>query len=591
MRSHAVIASGLYLVLAVAETWPLAIHLHERIPHDPGDPLLIAYLLDWNSRVPPFSEAWWHPPFFWPVRDTITFSEPFVGLAPVAWFLSHLGANAAAVYNVLLIAALWLTPVAAYVLAHALTRDAAASFIAGLAFGYAPYRAAQLSHLQLLMVPALPLVLLALHRAVATGRARWVAMAAACWLWQALTSLYFLLFIPLTVALWLAWFAGFRARVTVQTIAAFAIAALLALPLIAGYRASHDRNAFTRDYREVIKQSADVSDLAFASPDLAVSATPPAKTGIEHNLFPGFAILALVALALSAVPYSTRPFRPVTIWLLALFALASVAAAIAIVHPIQMRIAGVDISLTSPHKSMSIAWIALGGAVLTSRTVSGGWHERSITLGYALVALALWILSLGPEPAIAGTQIWYRSPYSLLYEHVPGFDGLRVPARLWTIVTLCLAVIGGIGARRILRGRWRPAIAAALAAAIVIEGSIALHFDPLPHAIAVPAEAELVLELPAGRPFEDSVAMYRSLTHGRPVLNGYSGYQPASYRRLLGDIENGDAAAIVAAAAGKPIAVVINAAELRSAPIYDAVQHRAASCTHGLTVVVCLLRP
>ena len=57
-RSHRTIAALLYLVLAVVETWPPTIHLHERIAHDPGDPLLIAYLLNSNARVPLLSDAW-----------------------------------------------------------------------------------------------------------------------------------------------------------------------------------------------------------------------------------------------------------------------------------------------------------------------------------------------------------------------------------------------------------------------------------------------------------------------------------------------------------------------------------------------------
>lgn len=588
--SRVVIVAALYLVIALAETWPLAIHLHERIPHDPGDPLLITYLLNWNARVLPLSAAWWHPPFFWPTPDAMTLSDPFLGLAPAAWGLTQAGANAATVYNVLFIAAFWLAPLAAYALAYALTRDAAASFIAGLAFGYSPYRAAQLSHLQLLIVPALPLILLALHRAVGSGGFRWVAIAAVLWLWQATTSLYFFLFIPLAVGLWLAWFAGFRSRVTAQTVAAFAAAAAVALPLIVRYRSSHVANEYSRDIREVISLSADISDVAYASPDLALSATQAAATGAEHNLFPGFAILALVIVALTRIQFAREPFRAVTIAFLVLFAMATAAASIAIVAPFQGTLAGVEVSLTSPHKSLSIVWFAILGAALTSRTVSGAWRTHSVTLGYALLALALWILSLGPEPTMDGSKIWYRPPYWVLYTHVAGFDGLRVPARLWTIVTLCLAMLAGLGAARLVRGRLRPIATVLLAGVVLTEGSIALHFDPLPQPINVPADAEVVLELPAGDPFDDSAAMFRSLSHGRPVVNGYSGYQPLAYRRLLQNLAEGNAAALDEAAAGKTMAIVLNESVDASSPIYTAVAARAESCRRETGMTICVLR-
>ena len=588
--SRGAVVAAIFLAIALVETWPLAIHLDDRIAHDPGDPLFVAYVLNWNARVLPLSAAWWHPPFFWPAPDAITLSEPFLGLAPVSWLLTRMGANAAAVYNVLFIAAFWLAPLAAYFLAYGLTRDVAASFIAGLAFGYSPYRAAQLSHLQLLIVPALPLILLALHRAAGAGGFRWVAMAAALWLWQGTTSLYLLLFIPLAVALWLVWFMAFKPRVILQTLAAFSAAAVLALPLIAGYRSSHAAGDYSRGMPEVISLSADISDVAYASPDLALSATKEAATGPEHNLFPGFAILALAIVALTRIPFAHQPFRPITLAFLAVFVVASMAASIAIVRPFQGSVAGVDLSLTSPQKSLAIVWIAILGAALTSRTVGSAWRAQSITLGYALIALALWILSLGPEPTMVGNRIWYRPPYWVLYTHVAGFDGVRVPARLWTIVTLCLAVLAGLGAQRVLRGRLRPIVTVLIAGVILLEGSIALHFDPLPQPIDVPPEAEVVFELPAGNPFDDSAAMFRSLSHGRPVVNGYSGYDPPEYRRLVQRVAKGDTAAIDDAAAGRTMAIVLNEPIDASSALYRAIAERAESCRRDARVTICVRR-
>ena len=587
---HGIIAALLYLVLAIAQTWPLSIHLTERITHDPGDPLLLTYLLNWNSRVLPLTESWWHPPFFWPAQNTITLSDSLIGLAPAAWLLTQIGANAPAVYNILFITALWIAPLAAYWLVHALTRDAAASFIAGLAFGFAPYRAAQLSHLQLLFVPAVPLVFFALHRANADGRMRWVALAAGLWLWQGLTSLYFLLFIPLAVLLWLLWFGAWNRRLALKTAAVFAFATLAAAPVMLRYRESHAAGAHVRDLREVVSLSADVSDLGRATLELAIDLAGPAAVGSERALFPGFTVLLLALVACTGVRFVKERFRPVTTAFLVLFGVAAVLTAVAIVAPARGSVAGVDVSLSSPHKPMTVAWLAALGALLTSKTVSGAWKERSLVVGYALIALALWILSLGPEPTVSGSRIWYRSPYWLLYEHVPGFDGVRVPARLWTIVTLCFAVVAGLGAQRLLRGKMRPIATIAIAAAILAEGSIALHFDPLPHPILVPREAEVVLELPAGDPYRDVAAMYRSLSHQRPVLNGYSGYVPAAYFQLLNRIGASDVDGIIAAANGKRLAVVLHPPLDASSPVYQAVVARADMCVGDSATTTCLLR-
>jgi hypothetical protein len=41
-----------------------------------------------------------------------------------------------------------------------------------------------------------------------------------------------------------------------------------------------------------------------------------------------------------------------------------------------------------------------------------------------------------------------------------------------------------------------------------------------------------LIELPLGDPFRDVAAMYRGMFHGRPVVNGYSGYFPPHYAAL-----------------------------------------------------------
>jgi hypothetical protein len=217
------------------------------------------------------------------------------------------------------------------------------------------------------------------------------------------------------------------------------------------------------------------------------------------------------------------------------------------------------------------------------------WRERSIVLGYALIALTLWIIAMGPEPAMAGSKIWYRGPYWLLYTQVPGFDSIRVPARLWTIVTLCLAILAAIGAQRLLRGRSRRLGVAIIAAAILIEGSIALPLSELPDPMVVPADGEVVLELPAGDAFRDSAAMFRSLSHQRPVLNGYSGYYPSRYGELLNRLKQADASAIAEAADGKRVAVVLNSPLDAAAPLYQAVVRSAEHCRAAGNAIICVL--
>ena len=87
-----------------------------------------------------------------------------------------------------------------------------------------------------------------------------------------------------------------------------------------------------------------------------------------------------------------------------------------------------------------------------------------------LAALAAFLMSLGPEIRSGGRLISEVGPYHFFYWFVPGFDGLRVPARFAMLVVLFLSVAAGLGASAIER-RFRRGgvIAVALGAVAVAE--------------------------------------------------------------------------------------------------------------------------
>ena len=72
---------------------------------------------------------------------------------------------------------------------------------------------------------------------------------------------------------------------------------------------------------------------------------------------------------------------------------------------------------------------------------------------FAIAALAAALLALGPEIQALGRRVG-AGPYLWLFEYVPGFDGLRVPARYLMLVALFLSVLAGIGAASLLTLRW-----------------------------------------------------------------------------------------------------------------------------------------
>jgi hypothetical protein len=107
-----------------------------------------------------------------------------------------------------------------------------------------------------------------------------------------------------------------------------------------------------------------------------------------------------------------------------------------------------------------------------------------------------------------------------------------------------VAILAGIGLSQMRRRRLRYALLIG-AGAECIAGPLPLKLTPppIPPVYARLAElsepgALLVLPLPHPDRFQDNALyVYRSIFHWRPLVNGYSGFVPESYReahRLLG---------------------------------------------------------
>lgn len=141
--------------------------LTTHLASDLGDPLMIVSVLEWNAHHLPLTAAWWNFPSFAPLDGVTAFTEHFLLAYPLASPI------------------IWVTG------------SSSAAFIGGLAFGFAPYFANHLSHLQLLLAFGMPLALLGLHRYLRTRRWRDAALCGAGWLATGLASAYTLVFFPL----------------------------------------------------------------------------------------------------------------------------------------------------------------------------------------------------------------------------------------------------------------------------------------------------------------------------------------------------------------------------------------------------------
>ncbi len=171
----------------------------------------------------------------------------------------------------------------------------------------------------------------------------------------------------------------------------------------------------------------------------------------------------------------------------------------------------------------------LGFAIF--RAVTKGSRRQDV-LVWCLVGLVGIAISLGPDFGL----------FSLLYQLGP-YQGLRVPSRAGVLFLLAASVLAGIGLSYIRR-RGLRLLLVVLAAAECYAGPLPWIMDvpelpPIYETVANLEEPGALVELPLPPPesFQDNAGyVYRSIFHWRPLVNGYSGFVPHSYReahRLL----------------------------------------------------------
>jgi hypothetical protein len=471
----------LAVVLALALHWPLPLHLGRDIAQDLGDPLVQAWQVAWDGH------ALAHQPLrlfqanqFWPLHDSLAFSDALVGYAPAGLIGSGVHA-AVARYDVLFLFAYALCFAGAWLLARELGAGRAGAAVAGAAFAFAPWRLEQEGHLHVISSGGIALaafLLLRGYRRASPGAiaAGWLVAA-----WQ--LSLGFTLGLPLayllaaaTIAVALGWWRrghpAVARRVLVASAAGMLCFAIVAVALARPYmRVLHDHPEARRTLTEVAAFSGSPKKLLAASEDSRVwgAATAPIRDTLsfvpEQTLFPGLAIVALALLGLRA-----------------------------------------------------------------------GTLPRRARIGLGVGALAAAILSLGLS---TGSWGWLY-PYRWLYEVLPGWQGIRVPGRLHTFTTLGLALLAAGGADAVAaRVRARggalaaAACAVALCAVVLAEGWGFADHPTVPHAPpGQRAAAQPALHLPMDATDNRRYVLWS--TDGFPrLVNGRASFIPRQYAALM----------------------------------------------------------
>ena len=393
------------IALAVVTSWPLVLHLPSRIAPDLGDPVRTAWEISWVGH------AMLHNPLhlfdanvFYPHPLSLAFSDSLLGYGPAAFF-GHGTVAALVRYNLLFLFAWSLCFVGSYLLGRELGLGRLAAGAVGIAFAYAPYRVTEAGHLHVISSGGIALALFLLLRGYRRGS---VKLVLAGWLvsaWQ--VSLGF------TLGLQYSYLIG--------------ILALLALWYWwrAGRGAGSERRA--------------------ESGRSAGSGRPALPRRLVAVTCAGVAIFGVVAIyqarpylkVASEYPTAKRTLKEVKTYSSGPAALLSASSENRVWGPVT---APVREHVHSKNEDVFFP----GGLILVLAAVGllgigGSVYTRRLRLGLAAGIFTCSILAMGLGLTGAGY------PYRLLYNYAPGWDGVRVPGRVFTTATLFYALLVGAG--------------------------------------------------------------------------------------------------------------------------------------------------
>lgn len=118
----------------------------ERVHPLVGEKHLVAFL---GGDFGAFAR-WWQANIFHPAPYALAYSEHLfteVVMALPVWLATH---NVILAYNAVFLASMALSGLGMFLLVRQLTGSAIASFLAGLAFAFLPYRLSQIPHIQVM---------------------------------------------------------------------------------------------------------------------------------------------------------------------------------------------------------------------------------------------------------------------------------------------------------------------------------------------------------------------------------------------------------------------------------------------------------
>lgn len=456
----------LFVVLAVIHTWPLARDPARLSRNDNADTVLNEWTLAWVAHQAPRDPLHlFDANIFFPERRTLAYSETMLVQASMAAPLLWLGASPVLAYNLILIAGFALTGWTMSLMLARWTGDWMAALTGGVLMGFNAHTLTRMPHLQAQHVEFLPLALLALDRVLVDARIRDALALAGWFVLQALASFY------------------------LMVLTAFALAAAIVVR--------------PRDW--IGKRSAPIAACIAVAAGAALAALLPFLLPYWHvHRDQGFSrgLDEVAGFAATWRDYLTTPGR-------------------------------IPRAFIARWGSANGLYPGALGCALAAIAIAGGTAIRDrrarMCLAFGVVGA---VLSFGPQ--VPG--------YAAVYAIFPPLHGVRAVSRFGYLAIVAVAVLAAYGMVHV-RARMRDRSGSAAVSLIIL---VLAAIEPLAAPITytpvgdipriydrIAQQPDIVIaELPLPPPrgiFLNAAAMRNSTRHWKRMLNGYSGFIPASY--------------------------------------------------------------
>lgn len=555
-----------FAVLAAVWTFPLALHLSDRLPGTvAGDNLSFLWNLWWMRQVSatPGAGFFFTPLLFAPFGTDLSLHTHTALQAAIGATVLR-GLTVVTAQNLIILATLTLNGYAAFLLALDRTTDTAGSLVAGVLFAGTSYVVAHLfGHFSLIGTWTLPLFALCLLRTLERESMVWSALTGTCLVAVAYTDYYYTVYC-LVISAGLFFSGSGLARIELApTQLAPRVLALLGAFVV------------------LVLAGAAAVVLTGGFDDIVLGVRVRATD--THNLLVAVWLLVLVAAWLRLRPHMKVRLRdawPVLagrMRLLAPAVLVAVAGALPLlIHVVQLTRAGdysapthfwrsgprgVDLAtlvLGSPFHPLTGAWSStmyerLGldrvegvgwlGLVPTCALVWGAftWRTEARVRRTLVGGCAFLVWALGPWLTVAGLDTGLMLPANL-FGLVPLLSNARMPGRAIVVTVLAASLLSA----RIIAAaspRFKVPLATLAACLLLADGLpapfplIALDTPRIYRTLAAQG-AGSVCELPMGLrdgfgqvgSFDDRTLQYQ-MVHGHPLVGGFAARIPPSILR------------------------------------------------------------